>query len=157
MYKKFYILIYCFIFFSCIKKHSSESNTNTDSSQKSPELFVEQENKSVLKKDIINDSTNRREIESCIILMDDFNDSLAIYLDTLLVVKEKFVSDESTGSCEVIRLPWDKFKKASNLFFYKEGQIQHKIVLKTPKRYLYVWRIDNFWSHEFRDEFLKLE
>jgi len=157
MLKNFYILGYLLIFFSCVYEKPLEENISTHSIKKGMEIKK-------AKDSLINDSISKiirlnvgQDDDSSIVLCEEFDDSLTIYLDTLLIAHRKFTTDRSTGCCKPIILSWKILKKSSNLYFYKGSKMLYKMVLYAPKRYLHVRRMDGRWWYESFDDVVMFE
>ena len=93
-----------------------------------------------------------------IILLNDFNDSLQIKLGNKIISKDFFKTNETTGSCKKrVKLTFDS-SQVSDIFFYNnKNQMLYKVHLIKIKKYLYVWKQDNIWSHELTDTVKELE
>ena len=132
----------CLIFFLSCSSSNKETNKNIGINKSSNEALVTlQGNKTVN-----------------LILLNDFNDSLKIIQDGVIISEDLFTTNETTGSCKKqINLLVDTNKLSILLFIDNKNIILNKIDLIQVKNNLYVWKQDNLWSYKFTDSFKELE
>jgi hypothetical protein len=95
-----------------------------------------------------------------IILCNQFNDTLKIMLDTMLIAEGYFKTNESTGTVlgQTIVIPKDVTKNKKLLFLNNKNEILYVIQLRKIKNeYLHIWKIGNFWKCESYEEPLPAE
>jgi hypothetical protein len=95
-----------------------------------------------------------------VILCEQFNDTLKIMLDTMLIAEGYFKTNESTSTViyQDIIIPRDIAKNKKLLFLNNKNEILCVIQLRKVKnQYLYISKLGKFWRYESYEEPLPIE
>lgn len=93
-----------------------------------------------------------------IIFMSDFNDSMEIEVNSRNIFKGIIKTNESIGaSLEKIEVFLESGECHAITFFVKNSSDCYSISFKDEFEFLYVWKYESHWRHEFRNEILYLE
>ncbi len=95
-----------------------------------------------------------------VILCEQFNDTLKIMLDTMLIAEGYFKTNESTSTViyQDIMIPRDIAKNKKLLFLNNKNEILCVIQLRKIKnQYLYIWKLGKFWRYKSYEEPLLIE
>jgi hypothetical protein len=84
-----------------------------------------------------------------ITFLDDFNDTLIIQLDSTIISKSYFYTDESIGVCRnMLTVIYDNTNQ--NILIYgNKKNLLCKVNLKNAKKFLYLRKVANNFYYEF--------
>lgn len=93
-----------------------------------------------------------------IIFMSEFNDSIEIKVNSINFFQGFIKTNESIGaSLGKIEVVLEKGEPHAITFIIKNSPDCYSISFKGEFKFLYVWKYNSYWRHEFRNEILYLE